>query len=253
VGPQFSASAAAVRARGALLSGDHEAAWELAVAGLDVGRESSGMHRYSGELLYLAMRAAVERGDPDRHGWVLAELASCASDGRGTSIEWEAWAAMARADATRLGNGRAGVGDRPTLQAAHDAAVRLGHRPMAGVAAQRLGEVLLTEGATDEAAAVLLPAMEEAEAAGALMGDVLRGVARRGRLVEGAGDLDLTPRELEVLLLVAEGRTNREVGEQLFITDKTASTHVSNLLRKLGLTNRGEAAAFAHRKGLVRT
>lgn len=124
---------------------------------------------------------------------------------------------------------------------------------MAGVAAQRLGEVLLTEGATDEAAAVLLPAMEEAEAAGALMGDVLRGVARRGRLVEGAGDLDLTPRELEVLLLVAEGRTNREVGEQLFITDKTASTHVSNLLRKLGLTNRGEAAAFAHRKGLVRT
>lgn len=67
-----------------------------------------------------------------------------------------------------------------------------------------------------------------------------------------AGDLGLTNRELEVLRLLADGRTNRQIGEELFITPKTASVHVSRILMKLGVANRAEAAAAAHRLGLAR-
>jgi len=68
----------------------------------------------------------------------------------------------------------------------------------------------------------------------------------------GAERLGLTEREAEVLTLLAEGRTNRQIGQELFITEKTASVHVSRILMKLGVSNRGEAAAAAHRVGLVR-
>jgi DNA-binding NarL/FixJ family response regulator len=65
-----------------------------------------------------------------------------------------------------------------------------------------------------------------------------------------ADRLGLTPREAEVLGLVAAGRTNRQIGEQLYVSEKTASVHVSNILRKLGVTTRVEAAAVAQRLGL---
>jgi DNA-binding CsgD family transcriptional regulator len=72
-----------------------------------------------------------------------------------------------------------------------------------------------------------------------------------GALPSGAeAGLGLTPRELEVLGLVAEGRSNRQIAEALFISAKTASVHVSNILAKLGVANRVEAAAVAHRLGL---
>jgi len=67
-----------------------------------------------------------------------------------------------------------------------------------------------------------------------------------------ADELGLTAREREVLALVADGRTNRQIAETLFISDKTASVHVSNILAKLGVANRGEAGAVAHRLGLTR-
>ena len=79
-------------------------------------------------------------------------------------------------------------------------------------------------------------------------------------MAEDAGEVEapsptdhfgLTPRELEVLALVAEGHTNREIGEQLYMSDKTASVHVSQILVKLLARNRGEAAATAHRLGLT--
>jgi DNA-binding CsgD family transcriptional regulator/tetratricopeptide (TPR) repeat protein len=65
-----------------------------------------------------------------------------------------------------------------------------------------------------------------------------------------AASLGLTRREIEVLALVAEGRTNRQIGQELFITPKTAGVHVSRILAKLGVAGRGEAAAVAHRLGL---
>jgi ATP/maltotriose-dependent transcriptional regulator MalT len=58
--------------------------------------------------------------------------------------------------------------------------------------------------------------------------------------------LGLTGRELEVLRLVAAGCSNREIAAELFISPKTASVHVSNILGKLGVASRGEAAAKAH-------
>jgi DNA-binding NarL/FixJ family response regulator len=58
--------------------------------------------------------------------------------------------------------------------------------------------------------------------------------------------LGLTGREVEVLRLVAAGRSNREIGAELFISVKTAGVHVSNILAKLGVGSRTEAAAVAH-------
>jgi DNA-binding NarL/FixJ family response regulator len=66
-----------------------------------------------------------------------------------------------------------------------------------------------------------------------------------------AQSLGLTPREAEVLALVAAGRTNRQIGDELFVSDKTASVHVSNILRKLGVNSRVDAAAVAQRLGIA--
>ncbi|MEV0370893.1 AAA family ATPase [Streptomyces sp. NPDC050636] len=62
-----------------------------------------------------------------------------------------------------------------------------------------------------------------------------------------AESLGLTPRERDVLRLVADGRSNRQIADALFISPKTASVHVSNILAKLGVSGRGEAGALAHR------
>ena len=70
---------------------------------------------------------------------------------------------------------------------------------------------------------------------------------------ESVAPFDLTPRELNVLELVAEGYSNGRIGKELFISTKTASVHVSNILRKLGASNRIEAAAIANTAGIART
>ena len=63
-------------------------------------------------------------------------------------------------------------------------------------------------------------------------------------------ELGLTPRERDVLALIAEGRTDRQIAEALFISPRTVAMHVSSILAKLGVTNRGGAAAVAHRHRL---
>jgi DNA-binding NarL/FixJ family response regulator len=75
------------------------------------------------------------------------------------------------------------------------------------------------------------------------------GVAS-GDAVPPTDRIGLTDREREVIRLVAAGRSNQEIAETLFITRKTASVHVSNILGKLGVANRVEAAAVANRLGL---
>jgi NarL family two-component system response regulator LiaR len=62
---------------------------------------------------------------------------------------------------------------------------------------------------------------------------------------------DLTPRELEVLQLIAEGMNNTELAEALFISETTAKTHVHNILSKLNLADRTQAAIYAFKHGLV--
>lgn len=61
-----------------------------------------------------------------------------------------------------------------------------------------------------------------------------------------------TPRELEVLRLVAEGLSNKQVAARLFVTERTVKFHVSSLLHKLGAGNRTEAVRVAVRRGLIR-
>lgn len=62
---------------------------------------------------------------------------------------------------------------------------------------------------------------------------------------------DLTARELESLTLLAQGLTNREIGERLFVSVDTVKTHVSRMLRKLGARDRAHAVDIAHRLGLL--
>jgi DNA-binding NarL/FixJ family response regulator len=62
---------------------------------------------------------------------------------------------------------------------------------------------------------------------------------------------ELTPRERDVVILVAGGGTNRQIAKQLGVTERTARTHVSNILSKLGLASRTQAAMWAVRHGLV--
>ena len=61
-----------------------------------------------------------------------------------------------------------------------------------------------------------------------------------------------TERELEVLLLVAQGLSNQEIGERLYITERTVKAHITSLLSKLGLSDRTQLAIYAHTHGLVR-
>jgi DNA-binding CsgD family transcriptional regulator len=128
----------------------------------------------------------------------------------------------------------------------------------------REGEALIVAGADRTAAADAL--REAAEIAATLRAPLLaaevEGLAKRARVtLDGAADdaaqddaldhLGLTDRERAVLALVAEGHTNREIGATLFISEKTASVHVSRILAKLGVRSRVEAATAAHRLGLV--
>lgn len=121
----------------------------------------------------------------------------------------------------------------------------------------RLGEALLQAGAREEATVELVAAHATALR---LDAEPLRreveALARRGRVElpgvrRAAGTAALTARELEVLRLVAAGLTNRQVGARLFMSEKTASVHVSRILAKLGVSGRAEAAATAARLGLL--
>lgn len=130
----------------------------------------------------------------------------------------------------------------------------------------RLGAVLLQQGERSEAAEALGECVAVAADIGAVpLEDRARELLRHAGLVDerggeddaggleraAGGDVHLTAREMAVLELVADGRTNRQIGEELFMSPKTASVHVSRILQKLGVSNRTEAAAAARRAGLV--
>jgi two-component system NarL family response regulator len=68
---------------------------------------------------------------------------------------------------------------------------------------------------------------------------------------EDQGYADLTPREREVLMLIAAGRANKEIGGQLGISERTVKTHISNIFSKLQLTDRTQAALYVHNRGLL--
>ena len=130
------------------------------------------------------------------------------------------------------------------------------------IALFRAAEATLASGGDrDAAAGQLRRATEIAAGLGARpLSEAIALLGRRARIsTEGAGAgqsagaAGLTPREFEVLRLVAAGMSNARIASELFISPKTASVHVSNILAKLGASSRSEAAATAHELRLLDT
>ncbi len=178
----------------------------------------------------------------------------------------EVWLLLCEAEATRLRRRP----DAGAWLACAEAWERLGQPYVAGYARWREAEArLAARGDREPAQRALRAALDVARRLGAtpLEREVV-GLAARARLslatpedgataearrapADPAAELGLTNREREVLALVALGRTNRQIAEELFISGNTAGVHVSNILGKLGVGGRGEAAAVAYRLGLV--
>jgi DNA-binding NarL/FixJ family response regulator len=164
-----------------------------------------------------------------------------------------AWLARADAEASRL-DGRSD----PKLWQAAITAYGYGYPYEQARCQWRLAEALLAAERRDEAAEQVRQAYQTAQRLGAQpLVETLEALGRRARLDAGLparvypNVAALTPRERDVLTLLAEGLTNRQIGTKLFISEKTASVHVSNILGKLGASGRTEAAAIAHRTGLL--
>jgi DNA-binding CsgD family transcriptional regulator/tetratricopeptide (TPR) repeat protein len=143
--------------------------------------------------------------------------------GRAAPAAYAEWQVAERAAARRSGRDEA----RASLARAHAAAAVLGAQPLLEriESLARRARLTLDDGTTATAANVALSPRREV--------------------------FGLSVRELEVLALVADGRTNRQIADALFISEKTAGHHVSNVLGKLGVASRVEAAAIAHRTGLA--
>ncbi len=194
-----------------------------------------------------AARATAERLVADAEGVVALRV----EDERPFAIEGRAWEARLRAEQLRLEwllGGQVDLGDLvQRWRAAAELFTELGHVYEEARARTRLAVVLRAAGESDESA-------EQSQVARELAGrlraaPLLDELGTVGRSGAEAGTL--TPREREILALVAAGRSNGEIGTQLFISAKTVSVHVSNVMAKLGASSRTEAAALARRAGLI--
>ncbi|MGD3105891.1 helix-turn-helix transcriptional regulator [Streptomyces sp. YGL11-2] len=254
----------------------------LVQSALDAGF-APGLQRYAWPLLWSATAAESDvRGLPSAEPGrvrILTRIRDAAKRLPRIAPVWDAFGLAVEAELLRA-EGR----EAPDAWAETVAAFERLERPHElAWACYRWAESLLhgaeratagLDGRTPREAAVLL--LGQAHAAAAAMGarplaDELELLAQRARIpVPGlaapaapeasraAGDrapdgtvpaesLGLTPRERDVLRLVADGRSNRQIADALFISPKTASVHVSNILAKLGVSGRGEAGAVAHR------
>ncbi|MEU2611948.1 AAA family ATPase [Micromonospora sp. NPDC007271] len=150
----------------------------------------------------------------------------------------------------------AGGGVLPAWRAAVEAWRAAGQPYPLGRALLGLAEAAAAAGERDVVADAVREAADIAARLGATpLGEQAAVLARRVGLRGGGrpGPDLLTSREQEVLRLVAEGHSNSRIAEQLFISPKTASVHVSRIIAKLDVSNRVEAAALAHRLGLLTT
>jgi DNA-binding NarL/FixJ family response regulator len=200
-----------------------------------------------------AARAEVEAAE---------ELVTAARDGAAFTrqpgfvlgIEGRGWLARAEAEWRR-----AQGSDDPAVWQSVVGAFAPGFVYEIARARWRLAQALAEAGRRDEAQQEWEQANDVAGRLGAApLQHALADLARRARLgprepgYQAPGALAaLTAREREVLRLLSEGRSNREIAAALFIAPKTASVHVSNILGKLGAASRTEAAAIAYREGPV--
>jgi ATP/maltotriose-dependent transcriptional regulator MalT len=272
---QLSSQLAALSAELALWSGDPDRA-AAAVAGRlapDAGHED---HQLSTQLCWLAARAAADQAERAGHRrrndapqtWGLAAagrvVEACqAQKLAATDPETAAWTTLFEAERARA-EGRADV---EAWVAAVDRWHKVGQPYPALYAGWRHAEALLAHRRRSPAARVLAEVIAAAEQLGARL---LRQEALNLARVAGLDRADLatppgppaeqspvpahtrlTRRELDVLLLLAEGHTYRQIGRSLFIAEKTVSVHVTHLYEKLGAANRGQAVARARQLGLL--
>jgi class 3 adenylate cyclase/tetratricopeptide (TPR) repeat protein len=179
--------------------------------------------------------------------------------GPGDPVRWasvaDAWSALAmpypaayarfRAASGQLASRSGRVEAASALQDAWRAAQKLGAEPLVReieAIAQRAHVPMAREAASTAGQRAIL---EPQEVGGSRPAPVGQGAAPAAR------QLGLTRREVEILRLVATGRTNRQIAEALFITEKTAGVHMTNILGKLGVPSRYDAAAMAQRLGLT--
>jgi DNA-binding CsgD family transcriptional regulator len=258
-----------------LWRGQLERAGRLAQEGVQRASEAEGQLIYTAELYWLAARVQTDRTLRARTVGDHAEAEKAAQDAEGVALKLRqaiagyagdgappealAFELLVRAELGRA-TGEAFAGP---WRAAVEAFEALRQAPRAAYAEMREAEAMALSGALPRSVAGPL---QRAHAVAVDCGIApfraeVEELARRARvdlpdqpasLRGGAEQLGLTEREAEVLALLAEGRTNRQIGQELFITEKTASVHVSRILMKLGVSNRGEAAAAAHRVGLAR-
>lgn len=226
----------------------HAVLWAARIAGL-------GAHAVAEQVL--DVRAGAAHADADELVDIavrrMADAEALAVDGT-RSREIAAYLAHGHASLRRLTER-----DPDAWATAADAWRALGDVWWTAVALLREGEAALASGDAARASDAVRDAHRLASSLGASpqIADV-EAVARRTRinlqsprrpeLGTAASQLGLTPREVEVLELVAAGRTNRQIGNELYVSEKTASVHVSNILRKLGVTSRVDAAAIAQRR-----
>ncbi|MFE1144468.1 ATP-binding protein [Streptomyces rochei] len=203
----------------------------------------------------VGLRAADDEAEAGRWTQAAAELLEQArrsarrgEDDRPQGPEGQAWLARAEAEWERLATGP----DPAAWQRAVDGFAH-GDVYERARCRLRLAEALLAAGRPQEAAREAGLAHREADRLGAApLRERLDDLVRRARPADtGDRATQLTAREQEVLRLLARGRSNRQIGEELFITAKTASVHVSNILAKLEAASRTEAVAVAYRQGLI--
>jgi DNA-binding CsgD family transcriptional regulator/tetratricopeptide (TPR) repeat protein len=245
-----------------------------AVTALDGRLDLADDARYAWPLLAAAARAAAAAGAAGQPADLLGRLRALAAQmpafgpvQRANRLAFSAEVLRAAAVAEPgTGQLEAPAADKAVGAFATAAAAweRLGDPYPLAVALLHGAEAALAAGDRDRAADGLRRASDIAGRLGArpLVRDI-ESVARRARIqptgdgaggrADGAAPLGLTAREFEVLRLVAEGRSNPDIAAKLFISAKTVSVHVSNILAKMGVSSRGEAAAEAHRQHLFDT
>jgi DNA-binding CsgD family transcriptional regulator len=155
-----------------------------------------------------------------------------------------------------------GASDPVVWQTAADAWAALGCPHRVGYAGWRHAEARLLAGEPPTAVTETIRSAAAAAAGHVPLLEAIRALADRARIPlespstpaephPNAAPYGLTDPELLVLRLVAAGRSNREIGAELFISGKTASVHLSNILRKLGVSSRVQAATLAERAGIL--
>jgi DNA-binding CsgD family transcriptional regulator len=258
--PQYAYPLATTEGQIAVLAGDLDRGSEIVQQVLenDITKE---VHRYRWPVVWLGSRIEADRGLQAQHAEQRAAALHRLAAGMITHAPSDhAYKALAEAEHARLAGGDTVTAWRDAVTATRQ--INEPH-PLA-YALLRHAEALARAGDTPAATAELREGLGLAQRMGAApLVELANEVIRRDRLSgvddgpAAAGDateLDeprLTARELEVLRLVAEGHSNGEIAERLFISRKTASVHVSNILAKLEVTTRGQAAAVAHRRGLT--